>query len=145
VSSPAFKSCALLADLTDTERAAVSEHLDVQDLEEGDLLFVEGQEADGLFVVERGSLAVASSRAGEIGVLGEGAALGALSLVAVGPREVTARAAAPTRVLYLTRFAFGRLLEDAPRAACRLLERVVADVATDVRAELDRLASAEIA
>jgi CRP-like cAMP-binding protein len=145
VISPAFKSCALLAELADTERDAVSGHLDAIDLAEGDLLFVEGQEADGLVVVERGSLAVASSRAGEIAVLGEGASLGALSLVAVGPREVTARATAPTRVLCLSRSSFGRLLEDAPRAACRLLERVVADVATDVRAELDRIAAAGIA
>jgi CRP-like cAMP-binding protein len=88
---------------------------------------------------------VASSRAGELAVLGEGAALGALSLVAVGQREVTARAAAPTRLLCLSRSSFLRLLEDAPRAACRLLERVVADVATDVRAELDRIASPPVA
>jgi CRP-like cAMP-binding protein len=100
----------------------------------------EGQEADGLLLVDQGSLRLESARCGDLGEAGPGASLGAVSLVVVGPREVTAVASEPTRLLRLSRTAFHRLVEDSPRAAARILETLVQDFAAAVRSGLDRLA-----
>ncbi|MDX1650822.1 MAG: hypothetical protein R3263_13300, partial [Myxococcota bacterium] len=64
---------------------------------------------------------------------------GGLALACVGPRMVSAVAEEPTRVRVLSRTAFHRLTEDAPRAACRILEAVLADVALALRSGVDPL------
>jgi CRP-like cAMP-binding protein len=137
-----LKMFALLADLSEEERELVAELLEGQELDAGEQLFCEGQEAEGLVLVERGALELSSARAGELGQVAEGDSLGAVSLIAVGPREVTAVAAAGTRVWVLSRESFRRLAEDAPRAACRILEGALADLAGALREGLDRLGGA---
>jgi CRP-like cAMP-binding protein len=137
-----LKAFALLGDLAEDERELVAELLEGQDLDAGEQLFCEGQEAEGLVLVERGALELSSARAGELGQLSEGECLGAVSLVAVGPREATAVAAGETRVWVLSRESFRRLAEDAPRAACRILEGALADLAGAVREGLDRFGGA---
>ena len=71
--------------------------------------------------------------------VGAGSALGALSLVAPGPREVRAETASRCTVLRLSRAAFRRLCDHTPRAGCRLLEALVRET---VRLSRDALALA---
>jgi SulP family sulfate permease len=141
VSETDLKRFALLSDLTDSDREAVAELLEPTELAPGRQCFREGQEAEGLLLVESGELRLESRRGGELGSCGEGEAIGGLSLVLVGSREVTATAAAPTRVLLLSRVAFARLAEDHPRAALRLVQAVAVEFAGAVREGLDRMAS----
>jgi CRP-like cAMP-binding protein len=141
VSEPELKGFALLAELREEERELVLDLLERTDLDGGEQLFAEGQEADGLVLVERGALALQSARAGTLGEVGAGETLGALSLVAVGPREATALARGETRVWLLSRESFRRLCEDSPRGACRILEAALADFAAAVRESLDRFAA----
>jgi len=136
--APDLKRFALLAELGDEERDLVADLLERVDLDEGEQLFAEGQEADGLVLVERGSLELTSGRAGPLGRASAGDVLGTISLVAVGPREATAVAREEARLWLLSRESFRRLAYDAPRAACRILEAALADFAGAVREELDR-------
>jgi CRP-like cAMP-binding protein len=140
VSAPDTKLFALLGELGDDERELVADLLERVDLDKGEQLFAEGQEAEGLYFVERGALELSSQRVGKLGRASAGEALGSLSLVTVGPREVTAVASDPSRLWLLSRESFRRLAYDAPRAACRILEAALADFAGAVRDELDRFA-----
>ena len=103
------------------------------------MLFREREEASGLVLVVEGRVRLESSRAGELGSVGPGTALGAVSLVAVGPREASAVADSACCVLLLRRSTFRRLADDAPRAACRLAEAIACDAAALLRAGLEPL------
>jgi CRP-like cAMP-binding protein len=141
VSETDLKRFRVFSELTEADREAVAELLEPIDLAPGRQCFREGQEAEGLLLVDRGELRLESRRSGALGKSGEGTALGGLSLLLVGPREVTAIADAPTRVLLLSRSSFLRLSEDHPRVGLRLTQAIVAEFALAVREGLDRIAS----
>ena len=72
-----------------------------------------------------------------------GDSMGAASLVAVGTREATAIASEPASRARASRASrSGASLEDAPRAACRMLEVALADLASAVREGLERYTTA---
>ncbi len=127
------------AEIMDAETALLEELLERRELVEGEVVVTEGDEADGLVLVEGGSLRMTSERTSDLGDLGPGSHMGGLSLGSLGRREVTLTAAEPTTVLLLTRSAFMRLSEDAPRAATRVLEAVLRDLGAILRAGLDDL------
>jgi CRP-like cAMP-binding protein len=139
VSAVDLKRFALFEELSEEEREVLAEEIEGIELEPGDVLFREREEASGLLLVIEGRVRLESSRAGALGSVGPGTALGAVSLVAVGPREASAVADSACRVLLLRRSAFRRLVEDAPRAACRLAEAIACDAATLLRAGLEPL------
>ena len=138
--APELKAFALLAELSEEERELVTDLLEHVELDPGEQLFCEGQEAECLVLIEKGTLDLTSARAGALGQVGAGESLGALALVAVGPREITAVAGEAASIWVLSRESFRRLCEDAPRAACRILEAALADFAAAVREGLDRFA-----
>ncbi len=136
-----LKRFSLFSDLGDSDREAVAALLEPIELVPGRQCFREGQEAEGLLLIDEGELRLESRRSGELGRSGEGAALGGLSLLVVGPRELTATAAVPTRVLQLSRASFLRLAEDHPRIGLRLIQAIATEFAGAVREDLDRIAS----
>ena len=140
MSAVELKRFALLGELSEEERELVAEELEPATLREGDRLFTEGEESHGLVLVVEGRFRLESRRVGVLGTAHPGQALGAASLVAIGPREASAVAETTSRVLLLRRSAFRRLALDAPGAACRLAEAVAAELAALVRAELDTIA-----
>jgi CRP-like cAMP-binding protein len=134
----------LLAELEPDERAALAELLEEHRLPPGTVLFAEGDDASSVLFVASGSLKLERRRVGTVGTLGAGACVGGAALVAPGAREATCTALEPTRVLELDRSAFRRLVVDAPRAACRLLEALAAQIAAAARAALDTVAAAAV-
>ncbi len=137
--SAELKRYTLFADLTADEVELLEDLLEEQEIRQGKHLFREGQESEGLILLVSGAVALESKRAGDLGELRAPAPIGAVGLVAVGPRELSAKASEPCRLLVLSRIAFHRLSEDAPRAACRILEAVLSELAGRTRATLDRL------
>lgn len=131
----------LLARLGSEEREALGDALEALEVDAGTLLFDEGDPAAGLVLVAEGRVRVACRRTGEQAELGPGASLGAFSLAGSGVREARAETTSRSRLLLLRRDAYERLVADAPRTACRLLEGVVADTAQllrgDIRASVD--------
>ncbi|MDJ0789176.1 MAG: cyclic nucleotide-binding domain-containing protein [Myxococcota bacterium] len=129
----------LLSDLSPDDLACLEGHLDDRAHPAGFQVFAEGQEADGMWLVRRGKLRIESQRAGSLSPAGPGSALGALSLVAVGPRESSAIVDADAQLWFLSRTAFRELASEAPQTACRLLEGMLRDTAGSLREGLDRL------
>jgi CRP-like cAMP-binding protein len=136
-----LKGFDLLAGLSDPEKEVVADLIECLDLDRGEPLWREGQESDGLCLVQEGSLALSSRRAGDLGHVTAGSALGALSLVTTGPRELSAVAREDSRVWLLSREAFGRIVIDEPHVALRILEAAVLDFSGAVRIGLDQLAN----
>lgn len=134
-----LKRFALMAELGEDDLAILEDLLEAHSVPKGRQLFREGQESDGLLLVADGALRMTSGRAGDLGLLEAGGALGGLSLVVVGPREFTVKAEEASEILTLSRTAFHRFADDAPRAAVRLLETLVRDSASMLRTGIDRL------
>ncbi len=134
-----LKRFAVFADLSEEEQEEVASQLEPRRLAAGETLFVEGGEGDGLILLQEGALRLETQRTGERATVEAGACLGGLSLLSIGPRQVTATATRPTRFLLLRRAGYRRLVADCPRAACRLTETILAEVTGLARRSLDGL------
>ena len=135
-----LKGCSLLSEFTESERGDLMEVLEPATVLADRTLFREGGQSDGLALILEGTVRLESSRSEHKTRIGAGTAIGAMSLVEVGPRESTAVTVSPCEILWLRRSDLRRLVDDSPRTACRLLEAIVADFANRVRRELDGLA-----
>ena len=94
-------------------------------LRAGDVLFNEGDESDGGYLVVNGALTPFGSTDGSVGA---GSLIGEMALIASSPRAVTLVAAEPTTVLRITRALFRRVLEEYPQSAVRLREMIAGRV-----------------
>lgn len=141
IEAAVLKGCMLLAEFTDKELALLCEILDEHTLDTGDILFQEGSAADGLYWVVDGQLGLSQRKLGEIGGATVGDALGVLSLIAMGKRESTAVATTACRLYCLDRHGYHRLVEDAPRAACKLHEAFLKDFGEAVRESMTHAAN----
>lgn len=140
MNSSDLKHFAIFVDLSEEERELVEELLETRSLCDGETLFQEGEEADGLALLASGQLHVKSRRSPETGELYPGASLGALSLFRVGVRAVDAVSVGTSDVRLLRREDFRRLVEDDARAACRVVEAILVELAAHAHAALEMLA-----
>lgn len=134
-----LKGFSLLAEFTDGDREILAELLEEKSLEPGRRVFSEGSEAEGLVLVASGTVRLESRRTVATESVESGSALGALSLVSVGPREATAITQTPCLLLLLPRTSWRRLVDDYPRTACRLSEAILAEFASLLRQGLEKL------
>lgn len=113
------------------------------DLQAGDVLFRQGEEADGLYVVGAGSVGVYSrlpgGREAELAVLGAGQVVGELALVDGGTRAATVRALEPTAALFFGRADFLALASRLDPTAFALKRRLAAIVCERLRNRLEVL------
>jgi len=141
VSAVDLKDFPLLAEFNDEDREALLELLEGRKIAKGRRIFTEGSEADGLVLLVSGKARLESKRGIDPEILEAGSVLGAVSLVSMGPREVTAFAQTACHVLVLPRTSWRRLVDDHPRTACRLAEAMLLELAGLVRLGLDRLSA----
>jgi len=139
VSAADLARFALFADLTQRELGQLVGAAEVQVLKPGEVLCLEGSEADGAILLLEGSLDCSRDGVGDLPRIEAPAALGLASLATQANREATLKAATPARVLLLTRTGFHRFSQDAPLAAVRLLEAVVNELAGILRGSLELL------
>ncbi len=130
---------ALLAELSQNERAVLRDFLELRELGAGRSLFHPGEEAAELFFVEAGRVRLELDGR-VLGFLERGDNLGALALLTIGRRECAAIAHEDTRLLSLTRAAYLRLRSDAPALALTLAETILRGFAAGVRPLLPALA-----
>lgn len=142
MSASALKVCGLLQDLSEEDRDALWEELECSELGAGRAVFEEGAEADGLVLILEGEVRLEARERGALGELGAGAALGALSLVAAGRREVTAIATSACKLAHLSRGGFRRIAADSPQLACRLQDAILRELAANLREALPLLRAA---
>jgi CRP-like cAMP-binding protein len=126
----------LLAPLSESQREALADELEVLDLAADSELFREGDPADAALFIVSGRVRIHARRVGVGAELGTGDVLGTLSLAVDGPREASAQTLSQARVWRLSRAAFRRLVETEPTAACRLLEGILREYAGAVRDEV---------
>jgi len=124
----------VLAELAEEDLEAVASLLEARELRADQEVWREGEPADGLVLLEHGALRFESLSFGALGQREAPACLGVASLVGAGSRETSAFAVEPARALLLSRAAFAQLLEDAPRAAARVLAAVAAELSALMRA-----------
>jgi CRP-like cAMP-binding protein len=121
---------ALFASLEEPELQLLAFFLQARELAPEQKLWREGDPGDGLFLLEEGTLRFETRSEGPLGQRAAPAWFGGASLVSETPREASARAEGPVRVLLLSRTAFAQLLEAAPRTAARLLGAISSELAS---------------
>ena len=94
---------------------------------EGVTLFAEGEDADSAFVVQEGAFELVSN-GGAAEIVGPGALMGELALVAEMKRPTAAIAREPSSVVRITRQLFMKMLESDPAAAARMRDALAARV-----------------
>lgn len=138
-----LRSCSLFRGLDDEDLSRLTAALEARRCAPGAQLFAEGAPGEGLWIVVAGRLRLTSRRRGECGSIGAGATLGAASLVAPGPRELSAIAESECQLGWLSAARFKTLVDDAPRLAYRVLEAIARELACNSRAALDAMPEAE--
>ena len=131
----------LLAALSPEELEPLLPLLEPRKLARGRWVCREGAEADGLLLLQSGRVEVSTDRARGAAVFEAGAAIGGLSLITVGPRELAARTLEACELWVLSRSQWHRLAEDHPRTAFRLLEAIAQELAASLREALDGLSA----
>lgn len=130
---------ALLSELGANERAALRDFLETRELAAGRALFMPGEEAAELYLVDAGRMRL--ERDGRVlGYLERGDSFGALSLLTIGRRECAAIAHDDARLLSLSREGYLRLRREAPAIALALSESILRSFAAGVRPFLPALA-----
>jgi CRP-like cAMP-binding protein len=122
----------LLTELIESDRQSLAEFLTEKQLDPGSTLFRAAEEAEEMYFVTRGALAIKSD-GGTCGEFGAGEVLGALCLVSVGLRECDAVAIEATQLLCLSRESYLRLRSDFPALALKLEEAVLRSFSSLVR------------
>lgn len=136
-----LKRFPLLAELSDEDRESLFDLLETRSFRKGRSVFRQTAEADGLVFVVSGAVQLSRKGSPNLGVLREGTILGTASLLTMGQREATAKAASECEVALLSRNAYRRLVEDHPRTACRLTEAIAQDLSALLREALAPLSA----
>ena len=131
-----LKQFPLFQDLLDDELDLLCSLLEEQQLTPGRRILRQGEEAESLVLVAEGAVSFETEE-GDEATLEAPLSFGASSLVASGPRLATVTTSTPSRVATLSRTAFHRFADDAPRGAVRVLESLVTDMAGLLRQSLD--------
>ncbi len=108
------------SDLAPEELLAVSGVAERRVFETGEVVFEEGDEADGLYAVGAGQLVV--ERAGrELARLGAGEVVGELAVLDGAPRTATVRAATHVEAFFVAQADFLELCDASPMLVKNLL------------------------
>src|SRR5262245_39304662 len=122
-------SVPLFAGIPEEELDELGQVMGTIELSPDDVLFRQGEEADGLHLLERGLVQVSMRLPGEseheVARLGAGEALGEIPLIDGGLRMGTARALEPTRALFLSRADFTALVSRLHPTAFTIKRRIL--------------------
>jgi len=109
-----LESVPMLKDLESYERMNLADALVPRAFEDDELIIEQGDEADGMYFVEQGSVRIMRTEPGQedkqVNVLEVGGYLGELALITKNPRAASAYAQGSVRLAFLDREAFERLL-----------------------------------
>jgi glutaminase len=133
-----FGSLDLLAELTREDVAALRTATETRTYKPGDVVFAEGDPADGMYLVTRGmvNVEVNASRSGRrfrLNTVQAGNAFGELALVDGGARTSRVVAAEATECEMLSIAAFERLRHQHPRIADALYPAIARSLAARLR------------
>lgn len=121
-----LRQSSFLDALSENQLLELGRHLSTRRFAINELLVRVGDQADGLYIIRKGAVAVLASDAGEasqaiLDVLGPGQMFGEISLLDGQPRSATVKATDETECLFLPTAAFSELLKRHPEAGVALL------------------------
>ena len=108
---------------------------------DGETIIREGEQADGMFVVQAGQVEVLVEQPNgdiRLAVLGEGDVFGEMALFSKAPRSATVRALGEARVLKINKESFLKRVHEDPSLAFRILQKM-AERIRELDAEIVRL------
>jgi signal transduction histidine kinase len=118
----------LFAELSEEDLDGVTSHAGSVEVAAGELLAVQGEPGDALFVIVSGELQVVK-RSGTsdvpIAVVGPGEIVGEMSIFEAQPRNASVRAITPTRVIRIERDEILTLLHTRPSATMSMLRTMM--------------------
>ena len=124
-----LKKVGIFSLLTSEELSQLSKHLAPLELEEGQVLFHEGEPGNELYVIATGGVAVnirlPDGSLREIARLAAGDFFGDMSIFDNAPRSASCTATTPSRLLSLSKDAFSDLIAESPAMAMRLMYRML--------------------
>jgi signal-transduction protein with cAMP-binding, CBS, and nucleotidyltransferase domain len=132
----------LFARLTPWDCAKIAEHCEEQSLEEGAMLFSEGEYGDSLYVIKEGLLEIFKKDGSadlQIAILRPGAMVGEMALVEGKPRSANVRAVEQARLLSLSKTDFDKLKKTDPQVATKFQDELLLLFSNRLRATTDKL------
>lgn len=129
-----LKGLELFAAVPGDDLAEVAQIADEVTLDEGELLFREGERGDALYLVVEGALRVEQGGR-TLATLGTREVVGEMALLDPAPRSATCAATAPARLLRLSADAFAELLVERPEVASGVLRILTRRLRAASRAE----------
>jgi CRP-like cAMP-binding protein len=132
---PLLKNVILFKDLSTHELSLVDEMLHERRYLENEVVFDEGEEGQGLFIVLSGRVKIARLESGNATLLefGPGSFFGEVALLDQSVRTAQARALEDTQIVVLFRAEFYALLETHARIASRISFQLARILATRLR------------
>jgi CRP-like cAMP-binding protein len=132
-----LKGHILFEELIQEELDVVARRLTVQEVDTGQELFKEGDNADFFCLVAQGSLEVIKKgkdgRMVTIATLGDGDSVGEMAVVDGMVRSATVKAAFYSIVIVLQRKDFEKILESYPRIGAKLLKGIARHISVNLR------------
>ncbi len=115
----------LFQGLNEQQFSLLSSRIQKISLRRGEVLFVEGDEGDRLYIITEGKIKLGHSsedgRESLLAILGPGEMIGELTLFDPGPRSTTATAVSPASMLCLEHSDLVQILDTNPEVAKHLL------------------------
>ncbi|MEE4239837.1 MAG: cyclic nucleotide-binding domain-containing protein [Desulfopila sp.] len=135
----------ILAKLTETEQEIISSYLEEIQVSQGEKLFSPQDKAEGVFFIKSGRLGVQTptgfaDKCQVVALLDAGAPVGEKGLVRDDLRNVTVAAIEDSVLYYLSRDDFGRIEEDEPTLAIKILKLLLSTASLRLQASSQRLA-----
>jgi CRP-like cAMP-binding protein len=138
-------SVPLFADLPKPDLAELSQLLRPREFAAGEVLWREGDPAQGMVVIVDGQVSLSLSLPGERTIefrrLGKGELLGEVPLIDGGTHSATAQAIEPTTVLFLRRSDFAGLVSRQHSTAFAIKRRIAVVACARLRTQLATLAA----
>ncbi|HYL80138.1 MAG TPA: cyclic nucleotide-binding domain-containing protein [Candidatus Acidoferrum sp.] len=130
--------------LKTSELKIIAEHMNCFEVDEGDVVFLEGERGDYVCYVAEGSLEVTkNSPAGTrvvLTALSQGQSIGEMAVIDDAPRSATVIARTRARLLTLTRQDFDAILQQNPVIGISLLKGIARILSLNLRRTSGQLA-----
>lgn len=127
----------LFTDLLDEEISILVKHAKIHSLDQGEVLFQEGDDGDFFAIVIEGQIDIFKHTDSEtpiaIASLTNGATLGEMALIDHETRSASALAAKPTTMFLLSRQSFDSLIDQSPRCGVKLIRKIATQLCSTIR------------
>ena len=138
-----LRNVPLFDTLDKNELVIVGKHINLFEIDKGDVLFKEGEKGDSLCILLNGSLAVykkTDKNMVEIATLSNGNSVGEMSIVAESKRPATVKGQFKSSLASLSRKNFEDILEKHPKIGVKVLKALLFYLSINMRRTSKQLA-----